>query len=219
MRLLLRRKRRQDLRKIMSDKNNYVGGSYRGIRRFSVDDACVQEYIPLLRHMLKTRKYGSNLTYDEKFAVGLVAIAVALQQYDPAKHDRPAWWVAFHIDVAVREESRKTMRENYNVIFHPDPFCFFENRDEPAYRDDECDLERREERQKTSELAAIALEEIRALPERDRKIVTAIALEHKTHAAVAKELGVAQSWVSRLYCAAIKHLRYRLYQRRPDLRD
>ena len=41
-------------------------------------DEEIVRYIPLIRHMIRTHDYGTDLTYDEMIAIGMVGIAVAL---------------------------------------------------------------------------------------------------------------------------------------------
>lgn len=213
------RKRRQGLIDMNNTNMELISTrDRREDRAFTITSAQIEEFVPLLRMLLKTRCYGSNLRYDERFAVGLTAIAAALQSYDPDRGIKIAWWVAFHIDCSIRNEARNKVRQTFNVVYHPEPFTLAEYVDSKVlcYRDGETELERKERIDLQKKMARLILDEIDRLPERERKIVGEILLAGKTQRDLAKEFGLTSSWIGRVYRSALKHIRFRIVEQYPN---
>ena len=149
-----------------------------GVRKFTRSSEEIELHIPLLRKMIALYDYGNALSYDEKFAAGLVGIAIALERYRPELNVKLSYWISFQIDCQIRMETR---------------------REEPG----ETDAERAAREDSAETLKRLMFESMAILPKRQRHILESLYLKGKTQREVAKELGVAQSWVSRLAKSAL----------------
>lgn len=180
--------------------------AWRGVRRFTCGSADVERHVPLLRKLIELYGYGKSLSYDEKFAAGLVAIAVALEKYDPARGVKLSYWISYQIDRAIRSESRSALAAKKRFA-RPDD----DPDDEPIVPVDRRapvdPLIEKEEQRKKDELKRLVYERLDALPPRERRIVCAIFLDGKPQRVVAKEERMTQSWVSRVCRAALDKIR------------
>lgn len=178
-------------------------------------DEEIVRYIPLIRHMIRTHDYGTDLTYDEMIAIGMVGIAVALERYDPNLNVKRSTWIAYQIDRAIRNERRKviTQRKRGSVLTCCDP-----DEDSPfdalAYVASDADaFAEREERELITKLL---LEALNTLDEEELFVIRAIFYDGLSQVEVGKALGVSQSWISRIVKRVLKQLRYAIEAQRPN---
>ena len=109
-----------------------------GVRKFTRSSEEIELHIPLLRKMIALYDYGNALSYDEKFAAGLVGIAIALERYRPELNVKLSYWISFQIDCQIRMETRRVVTQR--------KFCPQSDSDEllfdPAEEPSETDAER-----------------------------------------------------------------------------
>ncbi|MBR4834882.1 MAG: sigma-70 family RNA polymerase sigma factor [Thermoguttaceae bacterium] len=160
----------------------------------NVSPDAVAKYEPLIRSLCQSGKYGSALTYDEKFSAGTLGALRALATFDSTRGTSEAFWVSYQADAAIKREARKARRRV--VCVDSAAFDFIAERSESP---DET-ASRNEER----ELFRAALE---TLDERSRRLVQKIGLEGRRQREVAAEEGISQSWASRLYRRALDKIR------------
>ena len=181
---------------------------WRGISRFErATSAEVERHVPIVRKMIELYGYGDALSYEEKFAAGLVGVAIAIERFDASRGVKYAYWLSYQIDKAIRNESRLVLRQRGRGV-QP-----FEEDFDPI---DENEWQARtssEEREERRELAALAVAALETLDPRSRRVVKALCFDGKTQEEIAKELGVSQSWTSRLARAAFKKLRREVERR------
>ena len=170
-----------------------------GVRKLTRSSEEIELHIPLLRKMIALYDYGNALSYDEKFAAGLVGIAIALERYRPELNVKLSYWISFQIDCQIRMETRRAVTQR--------KFCPQSDSDEllfdPAEEPSETDAERAAREDSAETLKRLMFESMAILPKRQRHILESLYLKGKTQREVAKELGVAQSWVSRLAKSAL----------------
>ena len=111
-----------------------------GITKFErATSAEVERHIPIVRKMIELYGYGDALSYDEKFAAGLVGVAIAIERFDASRGVKYAYWLSYQIDKAIRNESRLVRRQRRRAVqpFDED-FDPIDERDweERATRDD-----------------------------------------------------------------------------------
>ncbi len=164
-----------------------------GITKFErATSAEVERHIPIVRKMIELYGYGDALSYDEKFAAGLVGVAIAIERFDASRGVKYAYWLSYQIDKAIRNESRLVRRQRRRAVqpFDED-FDPIDERDweERATRDD------REERNARIDRVCAAL---KSLDERSQFVLSELHIEGKTQTEVARELGVSQSRTSRI---------------------
>ncbi len=173
-----------------------------GITKFErATSAEVERHIPIVRKMIELYGYGDALSYDEKFAAGLVGVAIAIERFDASRGVKYAYWLSYQIDKAIRNESRLVLRQRrFGAQPFDDDFDPIDERDweTRASRDE------REERETLVDRAVAALD---SLDPRSRLVVRKLCFDGKTQEEIAKELGVSQSWTSRLARAAFKKMR------------
>ncbi len=175
---------------------------WNGISRFErATNEEVERHVPIVRRMIELYGYGDALSYDEKLAAGLIGVAIAVERFDAEKGVKYAYWLSYQIDKAIRNESRLVLRQRH-LGAQPldDDFDPIDERDWElqATRDE------REERETLVDRAVAALD---SLDPRSRLVVRKLCFDGKTQAEIAEELGVSQSWTSRLARAAFKKLR------------
>lgn len=164
----------------------------------------IERHTPIVRKMISLYDYGTALTYDEKFAAGLLGIAYAIESYDPRRDVKFSFWLAFQVDKTIRNEARAARRQLLRA---------------PASLDEELDAldenaleipEKREEERRRAALLDGVRNALERLDATSRRVVSALYLEGKTQREVAGELGRSQSWTSRLAAAALRAMRYEL---------
>ena len=67
----------------------------------------IERHTPIVRKMISLYDYGTALTYDEKFAAGLLGIAYAIESYDPRRDVKFSFWLAFQVDKTIRNDARR----------------------------------------------------------------------------------------------------------------
>ncbi len=171
-------------------------------------DKEILSFEPLLRHIIRVNDYGSELNYDELFAIGLVAIAVALERYDETKHVTLSAWVGYQIDMAIRNERRKVVnqRKRGAVLAKEETEDERDPIEALAYVESEIDkIAEREEREVTQRYMREAVD---ALDETERVVILGLYFGERSQCELAVALGVSQSWVSRIAKRALKRMRY-----------
>ena len=163
-----------------------------GITKFErATSAEVERHIPIVRKMIELYGYGDALSYDEKFAAGLVGVAIAIERFDASRGVKYAYWLSFQIDKAIRNESRLVRRQRRRAVqpFDED-FDPIDERDweDRSTRDD------REERNARIDRVCAAL---KSLDERSQFVLSELHIEGKTQTEVARELGVYLCLVAR----------------------
>ena len=175
---------------------------WNGISRFErATNEEVERHIPIVRRMIELYGYGDALSYDEKLAAGLIGVAIAVERFDAEKGVKYAYWLSYQIDKAIRNESRLVLRQRR---FGAQPF------DDDFDPIDERDWETRtsrDEREERETLVDRAVAALDSLDPRSRLVVRKLCFDGKTQEEIAKELGVSQSWTSRLARAAFKKMR------------
>ena len=179
-----------------------------GITKFErATSAEVERHIPIVRKMIELYGYGDALSYDEKFAAGLVGVAIAIERFDASRGVKYAYWLSYQIDKAIRNESRLVRRQRRRAVqpFDED-FDPIDERDweERATRDD------REERNARIDRVCAAL---KSLDERSQFVLSELHIEGKTQTEVARELGVSQSRTSRIARDARARIRREVEER------
>ncbi|MBQ9873729.1 MAG: sigma-70 family RNA polymerase sigma factor [Thermoguttaceae bacterium] len=175
----------------------------------------VERHVPLLRRIIKLYDFGSVLDYDEKFAAGLVGIAIALERYDPNKNPSLACWIAYRVKREIQSEARKNRLQ---LRFYSQPQDEEERFDVPEEpKPTERELQELDD-QKAEDIELVR-EIMRTLPQREREVLVKIYLEGKTQREVGQELGCAQSWVSRIAKSAEAKVRRECARRRATQRE
>lgn len=178
---------------------------WNGISRFErATDEEVRRHIPIVRKMIELYGYGDALRYDEKLAAGMIGVAIAIERFDPARNVKFSYWLSYQIDKAIRNESRLVTRPRR--LESSPPTDRFDPLDEGEWSRAEARLDREER----ARLAAAAVKAIDALEPRARRVVRGLIFEGRTQEELARELGVSQSWTSRLARAAFRKLRFAL---------
>ena len=175
---------------------------WNGISRFErATNEEVERHVPIVRRMIELYGYGDALSYDEKLAAGLIGVAIAVERFDAEKGVKYAYWLSYQIDKAIRNETRLVLRQRrFGAQPFDDDFDPIDERDwEARTTEDE-----REERKTLVDRAVAALD---SLDPRSRLVVRRLCFEGKTQEEIARELGVSQSWTSRLARAAFKKMR------------
>ncbi|MBR0225394.1 MAG: sigma-70 family RNA polymerase sigma factor [Thermoguttaceae bacterium] len=179
-----------------------------GLKRFErATSAEVERHLPIVRRMIELYGYGDALSYEEKVATGLIGVAIAIEKFDPSRNVKYAYWLSYQIDKAIRNESRLVIRQRGRGV-QP-----FEEDFDPI---DENDWETRSsasDREERRELAALAVAALETLDPRSRRVVQGLCFDGKTQEELARELGVSQSWTSRLARDAFKKLRREVERR------
>ncbi len=180
---------------------------WRQVSRFTIDSADVESHIPLLRKILATKNYGPALSYDEKFAAGLLGLVLALERFEPGKGVKLAYWISFQIDCSIRMDIRTARRARKYRDSDADV-------EEQALQEVAVDEREQEEREKAREnLRFLTEDAIENLPARDKKIVTELYWRGRTQEDLARELGVTQSYVSKICTSALNRVRREVLRR------
>ena len=181
---------------------------WNGVTKFTVGSDEVTRHVPLLKRMIKLYGYGNALSYEEKYAAGLVGIALALEKFDPNRDVKRSYWISYQIDRAIRSEARRAANQT-RCLTQLDADEAFDPIDEKSLpgNDDQDDVENRER------LSSLALEVVQSLPPKERSIVLKLYMEGKTQSEVAVEEGVAQSWISRVARSALGKVRREMIRR------
>ncbi|MDO4557646.1 MAG: sigma-70 family RNA polymerase sigma factor [Planctomycetia bacterium] len=158
-----------------------------------ITEAQIAEYIPLVEHLLRVRRYPNTLTTDEKRTSGITAIAVALSRYDPSHGVPQALWIRYFVHRSILSDCRPSGDDRRNRSRDTDLMVSPEERP----------LDRIVRLERNDQIHAL----LESLESRDRRLVTKYYLCQMRQVEIAKEEGISQSWVSKLCKRAIARLR------------
>lgn len=197
-------------------KSNRTAAKTREIRCFHCTSDAIREHLPLLKMLLERRQYAEWLTLDEKYSAGLLGLAVGLEKYDPSLGIKLGYWLAYSIDKAIRTEERLLATQHKMT-----PTSLDEKTDDaldpvdPNGFDPVLD----EERRTLDKIKRLIFDEIYRLPDRERRVVLGSYVDGKTQRAIAKEEGVAQSWICRLQKSALAKVKREVARRLREEED
>ena len=170
----------------------------------------IERHIPLVRHVIKLYGYGDALAYDEKVAIGMIGIAVALERFDPTRNVKLSSWIAYQVDKALRNEIRYELRQRRCFTSGADGF----EASVPSYSEEPVDAGIA--REENARLVKLALESLNELDSRSQRVIRGVVLEGRSQEDVGREIGATQSWTSRILQTALDKLKRKVEARRRE---
>jgi len=169
-------------------------------------DEDVKKFQALAYQIIYDNYFGDELSFEEKMTAGMLGVAKGLESFEPSRGVTRAYWVAWNIKKDIREETRRSSNQRRYA------------KDENWQR---SWLEARRSRgnDETSNLALklrdIDEEKKRSIVERvseclnddERRCVQGIVYRSLTQKELADEMGVSQSWISRVWRDSVKKMK------------
>lgn len=163
----------------------------------------LEKYVPM-SFKIAAHFQTSVLTYEERQQVAFLGICAAMRTYNNKSDEAYwAWRKGCHaVMEAIRTEIDRQCRN---------PQTESETYLADGYEKNPLDASiEREENEAQKKLIRKMRRAIKKLPDRLQEIMIRVALNGESQVKVAKELGLSQGWVSRLYAQGLEELRERM---------
>lgn len=162
-------------------------------------DDLVRSHLPLVRAVAR-RQTGAGEQFDDAVQAGSLALVKASVRFDPSRGVAFATFVTPAVEGAIRRQ----LRERSPGVRLPDT----------------ADVERPDEPDPVAESdqRVLLADGLRALDERERRIVVLRFHADLTEREIAREVGISQAHVSRLLDGALAKLRAEFASADPDIR-
>jgi RNA polymerase sigma-B factor len=159
----------------------------------------VRSHLPLVRALAR-RQAGAGEQFDDAVQAGSLALVKASVRFDPSRGVAFATFVSAAVEGAIRRQ----LRERSPGVRLPDT----------------ADVERPGEHDPLAESdqRVLLADGLRALDERERRIVVLRFHADLTEREIAREVGISQAHVSRLLDGALAKLRAQFASADPDIR-
>ncbi|PWM58310.1 MAG: RNA polymerase subunit sigma-70 [Subdoligranulum variabile] len=169
-------------------------------------DRLIRHNLRLVAHVTK-KYYAATAAQDDLISIGTIGLIKAVDTFDPARASKFSSYASRCIENELRMELRRTRREG-NQVSLQEPLeggsgqlTLADTLPDPAVMEDDC-----ERRVEAGRLRGM----IRALPERERRLITwrygLDGAPPQTQQQVAARLGVSRSYVSRLEKRVVEQL-------------